>query len=258
MNKPLSFIFERAHHWARQNARTGPPPPAAEESLEEASRKYKRLEVRFRPRQSVEAALRRVSVLAALVALPLACPADSLWKPETSRALIADKKAGAVGDILTIVVQESNSASKNNNTQTSKSSGVDASISSFLYPPTSYGALTKNGSMPALKYDSSSQHKGGGKINNSEEITARIAVRVVDVLPNKSLIVEGRKRTAFSGEKQEVILRGVVRSEDVTSANTVMSYNVADASIRFESDGTVSDAQKKGWLSRAWDKINPL
>lgn len=258
MNKPLSFIFERAHHWARKNARNGVAPIDAAETLEDASRKYRRLEVRFRPRQTVEAALRRVALVAALLALPLAAPADSLWKSDTSRALVADKKASAVGDILTIVVQESNSASKNNNTQTSKSSGVDASISSFLYPPTSYGALTKNGSLPALKYDSSSQHNGGGQINNSEEITARIAVRVVDVLPNKTLIVEGRKRTAFSGEKQEVILRGVVRTEDVTSVNTVMSYNVADASIRFESDGAVSDAQKKGWFSRVWDKINPL
>jgi flagellar L-ring protein FlgH len=259
MNKPLSFIFERAHHWAGKNARKGGAPAAETgESLESEVKKSRRLEVRFRPRKTVEEALRRVAAVALVTGLPFLASADSLWKSETARPLVADKKATAVGDILTIIVQENNSASKNNNTKTSKSSGLDASISSFLYPASSYGALTKGGSLPALKYGAKVDHSGGGQINNSEQITARIAVRVVDVLPNKVLIVEGRKRTGFSGEKQEVILRGVVRTEDVTSVNTVMSYDVADAAITFQSSGTVTDSQNKGWLSRVWDKVTPF
>jgi flagellar L-ring protein FlgH len=258
MNKPLSFIFERAHHWARQKPQKGTVAVDPDAGLETEAKKYRRLEVRFRPRKSVEEALRRVASVALACGLPLFASAESLWKSDTSRPLVADMKATAVGDILTIVVQESNSASKNNNTKTSKSSGLDASISTFLYPPSNYGALTKGGSLPALKYGAKTDHSGGGQINNSEEITARIAVRIVDVLPNKTMIVEGRKRTAFSGEKQEVILRGVVRTEDVTSVNTVMSYNVADASISFQGKGTVSDSQNKGWLSRTWDKVTPF
>ena len=103
--------------------------------------------------------------------------------------------------------------------------------------------------MPALKYSAKSDFDGGGKINNAERITARIAVRVVDVLPNGQMIVEGRRDTSFSGEKQEAILRGIVRSEDVTAGNTVFSFNVADASIQFKSKGTISDSQRKGWFT---------
>jgi flagellar L-ring protein FlgH len=109
-----------------------------------------------------------------------------------------------------------------------------------------------------LKYSAKNDFDGGGSINNSEVITARIAVRVVDVLPNGQMIVEGRRETSFSGEKQEAILRGAIRSEDVTANNVVFSYNVADASIRYISRGALSDVQRKGWLNKVWDKVTPF
>jgi flagellar L-ring protein precursor FlgH len=184
--------------------------------------------------------------------------ADSLWDEESSRSMFADKRASAVGDILTIVVQENNAASKEATTKTAKKSGVDASIQSFLYGPAASGLLTKGGQYPAMKFSAKNDFEGGGQINNSEKITARIAVRVVDVLPNKNLVVEGRRQTSFSGEVQDVVLRGVVRAEDVTANNTVFSYQVADATITILSKGSVSNTQKKGWFTRVWDKISPF
>lgn len=205
----------------------------------------------------------RSSGTAALAALLLSLMAgnsfaQSLWKEDSSRSLVADRKARAVGDILTIMVQESNTAAKNNSTQTAKKSGVDASISSFLYGPGASGLLTKGGQYPALKFDAKQDFSGGGKISNSEQITARIAVRVMDVLPNGNLVIEGTRQTSFSGETQDAVLRGVVRGEDVTANNTVFSYNVADASIKFISKGSVSNVQKKGWFTRTWEKVSPF
>jgi len=118
--------------------------------------------------------------------------------------------------------------------------------------------LTKAGKLPALKIDGKTTFDGGGSINNSEKIIARIAVRVVDVLPNKNLVIEGKRQTSFSGESQEVVLRGTVRLEDIAANNTVFSYNVADASIKFVSKGSVTDAQRKGWFTRIWDKVSPF
>ena len=109
-----------------------------------------------------------------------------------------------------------------------------------------------------MKFSAKSDFEGGGTINNSERIIARIAVQVVDVLPNHNLVIEGRRNTAFAGETQDAVLRGIVRTADITSANTVFSYNVADASIKFISKGSVSNVQKKGWFTRAWDKISPF
>lgn len=201
-----------------------------------------------------------VSLLALLLTFQAASlMADSLWKTDTSpSSIFADKKARRVGDIMTVIIQENNGATRNNTTATSKASSVDASIASFLYGPASSGLLTKGGAYPAMNFTGKNSYSGGGQINNLETITAQLAVRVIDVLPNGNLVIEGRKQTSFSGEKQDAILRGTVRFDDISSANSVYSYNIADASIQYISHGTITDAQNKGWFNKIWDKVNPF
>lgn len=195
----------------------------------------------------------------ALAALPVTpVSADSLWNPVTSRNMSADKKAQSVGDILTVLIQENNGATRKNNTTTAKKTSLNAAISSLLYPPSTSGLLTKNGNLPAVNWSSDSEFNGGGSINNAETITAQCAVRVVDVLPNGNMVVEGTLRTAFSGEKQDAIVRGTVRPDDIAANNTIYSYNIADATIQFISKGTITDAQRKGWLTKFWDKLSPF
>ena len=196
--------------------------------------------------------------MALLFTLASTLSADSLWRDDSSLSMTADKRANRVGDIITILVQESNTASKDNSTKTAKRSGLDASISSFLYSPAASGLLTKGGKLPALKFDAKQDFDGGGKINNSERVTARIAVRVIDVLPNGNLVVEGTRQIAFSGETQDAVLRGTIRSADVAANNTVFSYNIADATIKYVSKGTVSDNQRKGWFTKIWEKVTPF
>jgi flagellar L-ring protein precursor FlgH len=183
---------------------------------------------------------------------------DSLWKDDTAPSMFADKRAHKVGDILTIIVQESQAASKEATTKTSRKSSVDAAINTFLYSPQASGLLTKQGKLPAMAFANKNDFQGGGQVNNSEKITTRVAVRVVDTLPNGNLVIEGRRETAFSGERQEAILRGTVRSTDVMANNTVFSYNIADATIQFVSKGPITGAQKKGWFTRLWDKLSPF
>jgi len=197
-------------------------------------------------------------IAAAALALPANTFSQSLWHDEVSRPMFADKKATSVGDIITIVVSETTAASKNNETKTEKQSSLSAAIISFLYPASASGLLTKKGAMPVMNYNSDIKHDGSGSINNSETVVAKIAVRIIDVLPNHNLVVEGRRETAFSGEKQTIVLHGTVRQDDVTSANTVFSYNVADATIQIIGKGTVTDTQRKGWFTRIWDKLTPF
>ncbi len=186
--------------------------------------------------------------------------ADSLWKDTSSHpvSMFADKKAHAIGDTLTVIIQENNGATRNNSTSTAKKVSQDASISSFLYGPGASSLLMKGGQYPALKYGNANTFDGSGTIANSETINAQLAVRVIDVLPNGNLIIEGRRQTAFSGEKQEAILRGTVRIDDISSANTVLSANIADATIQFVSHGTITDNTSKGWFTRIWDKVSPF
>jgi flagellar L-ring protein precursor FlgH len=184
--------------------------------------------------------------------------ADSLWNPVNCRAMTSDKKAQAIGDILTILIQENNGATRQNNTTTSKKTSVNAALASLLYSPANSGLLTKKGALPAASWTSDAEFNGGGSINNAETITAQMAVRVVDILPNGNMVVEGQLRTDFSGEKQDAVVRGTVRPDDVAANNTLYSYNIADATIQFISKGTLTDSQRKGWLTKFWDKLTPF
>jgi flagellar L-ring protein FlgH len=195
------------------------------------------------------------------VALLIGAPmthGQSLWQEGAARSMVADKRATRVGDILSILIQESNTANRQNNTKTSKQSTIDASLQAFLYSPSASGLLTKKGELPALKTAAAQTFDGGGQINNSEKITARIAVRVIDVLPNSNLVIEGTRKVSFSGETQDAVLRGVVRSEDVAANNTIYSYNIAEATIKYVSTGTISDNQRKGWFTKIWEKVTPF
>ena len=193
-----------------------------------------------------------------LILLPATTSPQSLWRDDVSRPMYADKRASGIGDIVTIVVQENTTTSKNNKTATSKQSAMDASITSFFYSPTASGLLTKGGQLPALKYSSKNDFSGGGTIDNSEKIITYVAARVIDVLPNRNLVIEGKRETAFGGEQQTILLRGVVRIDDIAANNTIFSYNIADASIHVVSRGTLTDSQRKGWWNKFWDKITPF
>lgn len=187
--------------------------------------------------------------------------ADSLWSKETAVSLYTDHKAKRVGDIITVIVLESNSASRNSSAKTEKKSDINASISNFINAnlegkvfPNALGKVQS----PKLGTTSQSKFEGKGAVNNSGSFNSRFAVRVVDVLPNNNLIIEGVRRTTFSGENQTIILKGTVRPRDVTPLNTVYSYHLADVSIGLKDEGAVSDSLKKGWFSKLWGKIAPF
>jgi flagellar L-ring protein precursor FlgH len=187
--------------------------------------------------------------------------ADSLWSKETAVSLYSDHKAKRVGDIITVIVLESNSASRNSSAKTEKKSDINASISNFINAnlegkvfPNALGKVQS----PKLGTTSQSKFEGKGAVNNSGSFNSRFAVRVVDVLPNNNLIIEGVRRTTFSGENQTIILKGTVRPRDVTPLNTVYSYHLADVSIGLKDEGAVSDSLKKGWFSKLWGKIAPF
>jgi flagellar L-ring protein precursor FlgH len=196
-------------------------------------------------------------IAAATAAAPAG--ADSLWTApgSTERAIVADRKASQVGDILTVVVQESASTQSSQSTKTNSSAAVDAGVEQWLFPSSVSKLGTHNGSLPGIKLGGSNDFSGGGQISASQNINARAAVLVTAVLPNGNLVIEGARRVTFDGETQHVVLYGVVRSEDVSSGNIVFSSNIADARVEFINEGTLTDAKKKGWLTKLYEKLRP-
>jgi len=112
--------------------------------------------------------------------------------------------------------------------------------------------------LPSLNASTANNFEGGGNISDVNNITDRFSVRVVDVLPNGTFALEGRRSSSVAGETSTIILRAVVRKEDVLPDNTVSSTQLADLTLRYESKGNLNDTQKRGWFGKVWDKVNPL
>lgn len=196
--------------------------------------------------------MRPLSLL--LLALAPAAFAGSLWPVTGGRGMIADAKAAATGDILTIVVSEAVAASNSQSTKSSRDSSISDAVSSFLYPST---GLHK-GALPSIGVTGKSSNSGGGDISNNQSLTSRAAVLVTDVLPNGNLVIEGVRVVTFSGETQYVVLHGLVRQNDIAADNTVQSSNIADARVEFYSEGQLTQAQKRGWLSNLYERLRPF
>jgi flagellar L-ring protein precursor FlgH len=194
------------------------------------------------------------------LALASALPAQSLWLAPGSReaSLVADPKASRVGDIVTIVINEATLLSSSSNKSTSSTSGNEGAVSQFLFPSSVSRFGTFKGEMPGIGFNGKSDYAGGGKVNNSQVVTGRAAVLIADVLPNGNLVIEGVRRVSFSGETQHVVLRGVIRPADISPSNTILSTNIAEARLEFLSEGELSDAQKRGWLSKLYEFLRPF
>ncbi len=198
--------------------------------------------------------MHRLAAILAVVLLsaPLA-RADSIWPSNTTRGMLADRRASRTGDIVTIVVQESVSSQNSQSSKADKSSKAESAITQFLFPLAASAAGTKAGTYPGTAFDSGNEFSAAGEINNKSSLSSRAAVLVTDVLPNGNLVLEGVRHVAMGGERQYMVLRGIVRPEDISSSNTVSSTSIANATLEVVNEGSLTDTQKKGWLTKVYE-----
>ena len=181
-------------------------------------------------------------LLAALVIAGGAGEAKSLWVDNGALSLYADKKARNVGDILTIVINESTTQtatkSRNNSKEGSLSVGTGTGIFDFIR---------------AFSASGSDSFKADGSANDTNSYRGQITVTVVEVLPNDNMIVEGTQSIWQNRDEHKITLRGTIRRDDVTINNTVPSTKVADASIRFDGKGPLNAKQRQGILTQIFN-----
>jgi len=184
----------------------------------------------------------------------------SLWPGEDSRnRLFADFRARGVGDIITVTIVEKTEAKKEATTSTSKASSEDASVTDLFGLPLDFNTkIMGQPFSPTVKGGRTNSSEGKGSTERKGEITATITVRVTEVLPNGNLFIEGRKETTLNNERQYVTLSGIVRPEDVSSANTVSSDIISDLRIELSGYGVLSEKQSPGWLTRILDVVWPF
>lgn len=188
-------------------------------------------------------------------------PADysngSIWQT-SSRSITEDFKAYQRGDIITIVISETATASKQASTNTERSSSVTAGIPNLLGLE-NLGFLKNSMNLSQLiNASGDSKFAGTGSTSRQDNLTASISAKVTNVLANGNLQIEGRRNVKVNNEDQEIVLTGTVRPVDISTNNTVNSIYVADAKISYTGRGVVSDRQSPGWLMNILDKVWPF
>lgn len=180
---------------------------------------------------------------------PVAAPPVTLW----AAGLFGDVRARQVNDLVTVQVIESVVAAGQADSSLDKNSDADASLgrvfgldSKFAswFDPTQLARLSAN-----------TAFKGGGATARSGSLSAVITARVSEVLPNGDLVLEGVREIDINGDRQVIVLSGVVRVADIGPGNVVPSTAVGQMRIRYFGRGLIKDNLSPGWLVRIINKI---
>ena len=187
----------------------------------------------------------------------------SLWR-ETS-GLFEDRKARAINDLVTIKIVENTQASNKAETDTSRESSTDHKITNFFGLPLSFNLGNALGPgmagvnlTPTVAGSGSNKFAGTGSTTREGSFVATITARVIDVLPNGNFVIESRKDIRLNREKEVLILRGVIRPDDIASDNTINSGYIANAQLIYTGDGVISEKQSQPWLAQFMDWIWPF
>lgn len=196
-------------------------------------------------------------------------------EPPSGSFLFFDRKARGIGDLVTVVIQESTSAQSDATTDVNRKSSIGASASSdvslhnLVAKPIKtlldfFGLASDTSLVPAgtsvdvLTSDTTSTFAGDGATGRKGQITAVVTCRVVDVLPGNVFRIRGRRSLIVNHEQQFLTVEGYVRQQDIAIDNTVSSAKLADTRLTYDGIGVVDDKQRPGIVARVFDWIYPF
>ncbi|WP_298303628.1 flagellar basal body L-ring protein FlgH [uncultured Erythrobacter sp.] len=181
------------------------------------------------------------SLLITLASVPLLMSqpliAEQLYDRDNWANMAADNRAHEVGDIVTVVIFESASATNRVGTR----SGKDTSLN---------GNFGAGGIDESLSFGIGSTYRGIGETERSDRFAASMAAHIVEVLPNGDFIIEGAQYMLVNGEHRDIEVRGQIRPIDISPDNTVISTRLANAEINYDGEGFATRSAKPGLLNR--------
>jgi len=184
----------------------------------------------------------------------------SLWQSNGPLSeLFINNKARRVGDIVTIKIVESASATNKATTKTGRSSSLAGSIDGFFNMEKRYpDSHPFFNPFSQIKGGLETDFNGSGTTHRSGDLNAYITTKVIEVLQNGNLKILGTREVTVNSEKQLIELSGVVRQRDISPDNVILSTFVADAKIDYKGTGIINNNQNPGWLARIVNVIWPF
>jgi len=186
-------------------------------------------------------------------------PTNGSLFSEANPGYLEDTRAVRVGDFVLIRIDEAANAQGTAGTHLKKESDGTTGATALLgIVPALKRAYPQLDTEKLFEYASKSSFTGDGDTARKGELKGAIAVRIAQAMPNGDLYVEGTKVVLINNEEYHLYVSGLVRRADIAPDNTVPSSRLADAQIEFTGRGDVNDTQRKGWLGRALDTLNPF
>lgn len=188
-----------------------------------------------------------------------AASANSLWRAG-ARTFFGDQRARHVGDILTVNIDIDDRAQTQNSTNRSRSNDISGGISNFFGLENSLGRAFPGGFDPQnlVGLEGESNSTGTGSVNRSEKVSLTIAAVVTDVMVNGNLVIQGRQEVRTNREVRELTVAGIVRPEDISSANTIAHTQIAEARISYGGRGDISRIQGAPAAQSLVERFSPF
>ena len=188
----------------------------------------------------------------------------SIFAASEADTLFEDSRARRVGDLVVVKLVENTKAQNKAETTSNKKSSNDYQVAAMFnrghagfIPFMPIGPQPSVG-LPVLDTESTSGINATGKTKRENYVTTSLATRVLRVLPGGLMEIEGAREIRVNEETEYMVVRGMIRSKDVSADNSVLSTQIADASIEYYGKGVLADKQKPGWFSRLMDNVWPF
>lgn len=185
--------------------------------------------------------------------------ANSLWRPG-SRAFFKDQRAAKVGDLLTVMITIDDKAQLSNTSRRARTNadamgvtnmlGLENEITNILPTDTTASSL--------LNTNGSSTDSGTGTVDRSEKINLQVAAVITQLLPNGNMVLKGSQEIRVNNEVRVLEISGILRPEDITSANTITYEKIAEARISYGGRGQITDVQQPPYGHQIMDILSPF
>ena len=176
----------------------------------------------------------------------------SLWQTG-AQAFFKDQRAGKVGDVVTVTV-DINQTESINMTPTLQGQNQGSSSITNLFGLEKYQAVKGF----SQKTNSNPNYSATGKYDVNDKINFRIAATIIQILPNGNMVVDGRQEVRLINEVREIMIKGIVRREDISASNTVNLDKIAELRISYGGRGDLTDLQSQPWGQQIVNKLSPF
>lgn len=183
---------------------------------------------------------------------------NTLWR-NGARDFFNDQRAKRVGDILTVMIEIDDSAQTSNATSGSRKNAYNAALPGFLGLESSLGKILPSfDPANAASSSGSNSFSGSGSVKRAEKVSLTMAAMVTGVLPNGNLVIQGRQEVRTNNEMRELTVGGIVRPEDISSSNTILHSQLAEARISYGGRGDLSNEQRQPAAQSLMTKFSPF